>query len=350
LNSQPGTPENPTPGMKKKIFLFSIAIIALLGVFVGWKFLGPTVHAPDKKFFFISTGESFDSMRSSLVDEKIITSGTWFDWTSQILDFKTPKPGRYEIKRGMNLLGLVRMLKNGRQTPVNFVITKLRTKEALASRIGNAFECDSAHMMNFLNSPDSLRNFGLDTSTAMAAAMPFTYTIKWNTTPSSIFEHFITAYKTFWTPERKQKAASLGLTQTQVATLASIIEEETNAQSDKPNVASVYLNRIARGMPLQADPTVKFALKNFNLKRILSGHLQIQSPYNTYINKGLPPGPICTPSLETIDAVLDSPKTDYLYFVANSNFDGTHIFTTNYAEHMKYAKLYQQELNKRNIK
>jgi len=111
----------------------------------------------------------------------------------------------------------------------------------------------------------------------------------------------------------------------------------------------VYLNRLSKGMPLQADPTLKFALKNFGLKRILNEHKTVQSPYNTYTNKGLPPGPICTPALETIDAVLDSPKTDYLYFVANSNFDGTHIFTTNYSEHMKFARIYQQELNKRNI-
>jgi UPF0755 protein len=250
----------------------------------------------------------------------------------------------------MSLVGLVRMLKNGQQTPVSFVITRLRTKETLASRVGNAFECDSLQMISFLNSADSLREYGLDTNTVMAAAMPYTYKIKWNTTPGRIFREFHTAYKTFWTEDRKQKAQNLGLSPLQVSTLASIIDEETNAKTDKPNVASVYLNRMAKGMPLQADPTVKFAMRNFGLKRILKGHLQTNSPYNTYINKGLPPGPICTPDIETIDAVLDSPKTDYIYFVASSAFDGTHIFTTNYNDHLKYARIYQQELNKRNIK
>jgi len=132
----------------------------------------------------------------------------------------------------------------------------------------------------------------------------------------------------------------------QVFTLASIIDEETNNEIDRPKIASVYINRLAKNMPLQADPTVKFGLKDFGLKRILYGHTQTPSPYNTYLNTGLPPGPICTPQAETIDAVLNAPKTDYLYFVANSTFDGTHVFTSDYDDHMKYARLYQAALTK----
>jgi len=334
--------------MKKTVFII-LALVALIVVFAGWKFFGPTVHVPKEKYFFVSTGANYKDLKKSLHDQDIVSGGQWFDWAAQIIGFNAVKPGRYEIKKGMSLTGLVRMLKNGRQSPVNLVITKLRTKENLASKVGNSFECDSAQMILFLNNQDSLKEYGLDSETAMAAAMPFTYTIKWNTTPRRIFDQFYAAYKTFWTTERKKKADSLGFNPAQVSTLASIIEEETNASSDKPLIASVYLNRLSKGMPLQADPTLKFALKNFALKRILNEHKTVQSPYNTYSNKGLPPGPICTPALETIDAVLDSPKTDYLYFVANSNFDGTHIFTTNYTEHMKYARIYQQELNKRNI-
>jgi UPF0755 protein len=220
----------------------------------------------------------------------------------------------------------------------------------LADKIGSAFECDSLQMISFLNNNDSLISYGLDSNTAMSAVMPLTYDVKWNTTPGKLFQQFYTAYKTFWTPERKQKAEKLGLTPIGVSTLASIIDEETNSAIDRPKIASVYLNRISLGMPLQADPTLKFALKNFGLKRLLNEHKEVVSPYNTYSNKGLPPGPICTPQIETIDAVLDSPKTDYLYFVANSDFSGNSIFTTNLTDHMKYARLYQQELNKRNIK
>jgi UPF0755 protein len=230
------------------------------------------------------------------------------------------------------------------------VITKIRTKESLAQKTGASFECDSLQMISFLNNPDTLKHYSLDTNTVMAAVMPLTYEIKWNTTPQKIFQQFFAAYKNFWTEERKQKAQRLNLTPFEVSTLASIIDEETNSPDDRPNIASVYLNRIAKGMPLQADPTVKFALKDFGLRRIYESQTRTQSPYNTYVNKGLPPGPICTPAIETIDAVLDSPKTDYLYFVANSDFSGTHIFSSNYTDHMKYAHLYQEELNKRNVK
>lgn len=336
--------------MKKKIIFSVLAVIVLVAGFVAWNFFGPTVHSPEKKYFYIHTGETFEGVKDSLTSQKIISGETWFNRASKAIGYNKVRPGRYEIKKGMSLTGLVRMLKNGQQSPVNFVITKIRTKEVLASKVGDAFECDSTQMINFLNSPDSLKEYGLDTNTAMAVAMPLTYTIKWNTTPSAIFKQFHIAYETFWTNERKQKAEILGISPVQVSTLASIIDEETNSKTDKPNVASVYLNRIAKGMPLQADPTLKFALKSFGLKRLYDGHKRTVSPYNTYMNKGLPPGPICTPQVETIDAVLDSPKTDYLYFVANTSFDGTHTFTTNYADHMKYARLYQQELNKRNIK
>jgi len=336
--------------MKKRVALIILALVLMVFCFALWKFLGPTVHTPREKFFFVSTGDTYEGVKENLNELKIMSGETWFDWTARMIGYKTVRPGRYEIKKGMSLVNLVRMLKNGAQTPVNLVITKLRTKESLASKVGNSFECDSTQMIRFLNDRDSLKLYGLDSNTAMAAPMPFTYTIKWNTTPRKIFDHFYAAYKTFWTEERKKKADSLGFSPAEVSTLASIIDEETNSATDKPFVASVYLNRLAKGMPLQADPTLKYAMRNFELKRILNGHKNVQSPYNTYANKGLPPGPICTPALETIDAVLDSPKTDYLYFVANSTFDGTHVFTTNYAEHMKYARLYQEELNKRNIK
>ena len=336
--------------MKRKIILGLLLLLVLIGSFIAWQFLGSTLHSPEKKYFYVPTGQNIEGVKADLREQKIVGTPTWFSWAAKMIGYEKVKPGRYEIKKGMSVVGLVRMLKNGQQSPVNFVITKLRTKESLASRIGSSFECDSTQFIQFLNNNDSLREYGFDTTTMMAAAMPFTYTIKWNTTPQTIFQHFNTAYKNFWNDERKQKASGLGLTPIQVSTLASIIEEETNSKTDKPNVASVYLNRISKGMPLQADPTVKFALRNFGIRRVLRGHLTTPSPYNTYIHKGLPPGPICTPSLETIDAVLNSPKTDYIYFVANSAFDGTHIFTTNYADHMKYAKLYQQELNKRNIK
>jgi UPF0755 protein len=181
----------------------------------------------------------------------------------------------------------------------------------------------------------------------MAIVMPYTYNLNWNSTPEKIFEQFYTAYKKFWTDKRKAKADSLHLSLLQISSLAAIVDEETNKKDDKLNIASTYLNRVRTGMKLQADPTVKFAMKNFALKRVLSVHLKTDSPYNTYMYAGIPPGPICTPTPETIDAVLNAPKTDYLFFVASHKFDGSSVFTTNLADHSKYARLYQQELTRR---
>jgi UPF0755 protein len=330
--------------MKRKFVFGILAVLLFAGAFIAWKFFGPAVSTPSGEFFYIKTGSTYADVRRSLVEQKFLNSTTWFDITSKALRYQQIKPGRYKVKKGMNMVNLVRMLRNGSQARVNFVITRIRTKEILAGRVGRLFECDSLDMIRFLNSQDSLRPFGLDSNTVMAVAMPLTYTLNWNNTAGRIFRQWHNAYENYWTEERKQQAAKLGLTPVEVVTLASIIEEESNKKEDKPNIASVYLNRIEKGMPLQADPTVKFALKDFELRRILKGHTQTISPYNTYMNKGLPPGPICTPSFETIESVLESPKTEYLYFVANSTFDGSHIFTTNYEDHMKYARLYQQEL------
>lgn len=330
--------------MKKKIVFGVLAVLVLIIAFFGMKFFGSAVSTPSGEFFYIKTGATYDDVKNELVEKKYIGSATWFNLASKALGYKNVKPGRYKLEKGMSIMKLVRKLRAGDQTPVNLVITKMRTKENLASRVGKLYECDSAAMMAFLNNNDSLQRFKLDTNTAMAAAMPLTYSINWNTTPGKIFAQLHKAYEIFWDPRRKQRASNLKLTPEQVVTLASIIEEETTKKTDKPNIASTYLNRIEKNMPLQADPTVKFAMKDFGLKRILNVHLKTESPYNTYINKGLPPGPICTPSAETIDAVLNAPKTEYLYFVANSNFDGTHIFTTNYDDHLKFAREYQKAL------
>ena len=330
--------------MKRKLVFGILAVVIFAAAFVAWKFFGPAVNTPSGEFFYIKTGSDYATVKKELTRQKFLDAGTWFDYTSRILKYQQVKPGRYKLKKGMSVVNLVRMLRNGNQAPLNFVITKIRTKEALAGRVGKMFECDSLQMIHFLNNADSLRPFGFDSNTVMAVVMPLTYTMKWNTTAGRIFRQWNTSFQQFWTDERRQKAKNLGLTAIEATTLASIIEEETNKATDKPNIASVYLNRINRGMPLQADPTVKFALKDFELRRILKGHTQTNSPYNTYVNKGLPPGPICTPSSATIEAVLNTPQTSYLYFVANSNFDGSHIFTSNYEEHMKYARLYQQEL------
>jgi UPF0755 protein len=330
----------------KKIILIVLAILILVAAFSAWKIFGPAAHQPDGKFFYIKTGLTYNDVTNDLVKNKIIGGKKWFYFVANRLSYQIIKPGKYEIKKGMSLFNLVRMLKNDRQTPVDLTIIKFRTKEDLARKIGREFETDSLQMISFLNDNDSLKHYGLDTNTWACAIIPNTYTYFWNSTPAKIFSKLYEESEKFWTKEKKQRAADLGLNSCEVYTLASIIEEETNMKADKGNMASVYLNRLHHDMPLGADPTIKFAMKQFGLTRIYENYLLYPSPYNTYKNKGLPPGPICTPSVETINEVLNSPKTDYFYFVAKSDFSGAHIFTTNYEEHKKYAKLFAEAQDK----
>jgi UPF0755 protein len=331
--------------MKKKLGFIALAVLIVVAFFL-WKIFGPSLKQPEGKFLYIHTGATYNAVTTELVNQKIISKTAWFNLVAKTLKYKTVRPGKYEIKKGMSVFNLIRMLKNGRQSPVDLVIIKFRTKEEFAGRIGKEFETDSLQMISFLNNSDSLQHYNLDTSTWAFAIIPDTYRYFWNSTPTKIFSKLYASSQNFWTEEKKQKLKENNLTPVQAYTLASIIEEETNEKNDKGNIASVYINRLAQGISLQADPTIKFAMKDFGLKRIYEKYLTTPSPYNTYLNKGLPPGPICTPSVETLNEVINAPKTNYIYFVANSDLNGSSVFTSSYDEHLKYAKLYQQALNK----
>jgi UPF0755 protein len=329
-----------------KVILIFILIVALIFIYGAWNVFGPTVHNPDKKFLYVKTGSNYQNVKDNLVKNKMIKNTFWFDKIAKYADYpEKVKAGKFKVADGMSLYHLVKMLRSGKQFPVNLVITKLRTKEDLAKKIAGKFETDSSTVIDFLNNDDSLKQFDVDSNTVMTDVIPNTYTYTWNTSIKNIFKKLYAEEQKFWNEERKQKAERLNLTPKQVYTLASIVEEETNKQEDKGKIASVYINRLKKGMKLAADPTVKFALRDFGLKRIYHKHLEFPSPYNTYLNTGLPPGPICTPSIKTIDAVLNSPQTDYLFFVARSDFSGYSDFASNYRQHEIYAKAYQQALD-----
>lgn len=256
------------------------------------------------------------------------------------------KPGKYEIKKGDNAYKIVRMLRNGKQAEMRLVINKLRLKEDLARLISKQFSTDSATVMNFITSTDSLQRFGVDTTQFLSIIIPDTYIFYWNTPLPRILGKLKDNSDLFWQKNnRSEKAAAKGLSREEIYTLASIVEEETNFDSDKGNIASVYLNRLDKGMMLQACPTIKYAMKDFSITRIYEKYLTNPSPYNTYQRKGLPPGPICTPSVKTLDQVLNAPSTNYLFFVAKSDFSGYHHFSADYAEHNFYAKQYQRALD-----
>jgi UPF0755 protein len=332
--------------MKKKIILGTLLVLLLTAGFVAWQIFGPTVSSPEGKYFYIRTGSDYATVKTSLVDQKVISGTFFFDLIAKQIKYPDKvKAGRYQIKNGMSLLRLLRMLRSGNQSPVNFVIPKLRTKEDLSQKVASGFECDSAAFSRALNNPESLHKYHLDSNTIMTAVIPNTYNILWNTPAEKILKKLFDEKEKFWNEERLAKARALNLSPEQVYTMASIVEEETNAAEDKGKIASVYINRMQMGMKLQADPTVKFAMKDFGLKRIMEKHLFYNSPFNTYQNPGLPPGPICTPSIKTIDAVLNAPQTNYIYFVAKPEFNGLSNFASTYEEHLVFAKAYQQALD-----
>jgi UPF0755 protein len=338
----------------RSIVRFVFLIIVIAGVLGVWRFLGSNTNfTQDQKSFYIKTGSTFDDVIAGLEQQSILKNPGSFEWLAKKISYENNiHPGRYVISQGASIYKVLRLLNSGKQTAVDFVITKLRTKEDLAQKIGENFECDSATFMNLINNNDSLTKYNLDTNTVMTAIIPNTYDIYWNTSPYKLFRKLYNEQEKFWNDDRKEKAKALDLSTKQVYTLASIIEEETNVTADKPSIASVYLNRLKTGMRLEADPTIKFALHDFGLKRIYKGYIDscAGSPYNTYTNKGLPPGPICTPSSKTIDAVLNAASTDYLYFVAKPDFSGQSNFTGSYAQHLLNKKLYVAFLDSLQIK
>lgn len=334
--------------MWKKLLLGVFVIGLIVGIFIGWRFfMGNTGFEEKSKFLYLPTGKAnFQELMKNLDTGKFVRNPGSFEFVANRMDLdKYLRPGRYEIRKGMSLFAIARLLRNGTQSPVNLVITKLRTKEQLAGLVGRKFETDSTAMLEFLNDEDTLRKYGLDSNTVMTSVFPNTYTYLWNSGPSTLFTKLYAEYKKVWTDERKRLAQERGLTPASAYTLASIIEEETNLKDDKGNMASVYLNRIKKGIRLGADPTVKFALRDFSLKRIYEKHTAVESPYNTYRVYGLPPGPICTPTLETLDEVLHSPNTNYLFFVAKADLSKRHVFTETYADHLKYAREYHKALD-----
>ncbi|GAC1381485.1 MAG: endolytic transglycosylase MltG [Ginsengibacter sp.] len=331
--------------MRKPVVIFIFIAILLFG-FTAWELFGPSAENDKTKYFYIPTGSDYSEVRKELTQQHILKSTFFFDQLAKYSGYHNKvKPGKYKVTGGMSVFNLLRMLRSGRQSPVNLVISKLRTKEDFAKKLGDNFEFDSTTASKFLYSKDSLSKYDLDSNTVLTAVIPNTYTMQWNTSMGKVFNKLYTQEMKFWNNDRKQKAKQQNLSPTQAYILASIVEEETNKASDKSKIASVYLNRLNANMKLAADPTVRYAMRDFSLKRIYNKYLSYPSDYNTYQNKGLPPGPICTPSIKTIDAVLDAPKTSYLFFVAKADFSGYSNFASSYQEHEIYAKQYQAALD-----
>lgn len=257
--------------------------------------------------------------------------------------------GRYATGEGISSLRLMRNLRGRHQAPVHLVIPITNTPEIMAGKLATIIEPDSATLVHTFRDSRILADMGLDDATLPCLFLPNTFEIYWDIEPRTLMYKLKKAYDAFWTPIRRQQARAAGLTPNEVITLASIVEKESQNNNERPMIAGMYLNRLRQGMKLQADPTVKFALKDFGLRRIMHGHLTVNSPYNTYRYEGLPPGPICNPSVAAIEAVLNYTKHSYIYMCAKEDFSGTHNFATTYAEHTANARRYAEALNQRGI-
>ena len=260
------------------------------------------------------------------------------------------REGAFKVTAGMSPFMAARRIKNGMQDGIRFTFNNVRTIDEWTQRWGNTFMAGSDAMRKALKDSAVCARYGKTPQTIACLLMPDTYEFYWNITPDKMLDRMFDYYNEFWTGDRKAKAQRLGLTPDEVATVASIVEEETSKADERGKVARLYLNRYQLGMRLQADPTVKFALGDFSIKRITVPMTQINSPYNTYRVNGLPPGPIRLPEKSTIDAVLDAPQHDYLYMCARADFSGYHDFTRDYSSHLDNAHRYQAALNARGIK
>ncbi len=326
---------------------FSVLLTSFTFYFYQAFFGANTLVDKDESFMLkIPRGADFNQVRDSLLHNEVIQDVVTFSFVAKVMKYQeNVKPGRFEIPPRLSNRELVGLLRLGRQTPVNITFNNVRTQEDLAEKITSKLEMEKEEFLAMLEDTENLQKFGFEPTTIMAMFIPNTYEVYWNLTPSALFDRMYQEYNRFWSDERKEKASSIGISPKEVATLASIVQAETSKRDEQPKVAGVYLNRLHRNMPLQADPTLVFALGDFSIKRVLNVHKEIESPYNTYKYTGLPPGPINLPDIPALDAVLNYQEHNYLYFCAKEDFSGYHAFATNLKDHMNNARRYQNALN-----
>ena len=337
---------------KKKFYIIPIVICLLaIAAVVAYYLTGSFSRSEQREYVYIDDNDNLDSVTAklapiaseqALLSFKIISRHTGYD--------KNIRSGRYVIEPDEGTISVLRKLKNGHQEPMRLTIPESRTTDRLAGAIGRKLMMDSLSLSILLKDSTFCAAQGFDTTTIVSMFVPNTYEVYWNTSIENLMSRMKKEHDKFWNKSRMAKASALGLSPEEVCTLASIIDEETSNNAEKPMIARMYLNRLAKGMPLQADPTVKFALKDFALKRIYHNMLNTDSPYNTYRYAGLPPGPIKVASVAGVEAVLNPASHSYLYMCAKEDFSGTHNFAATYQEHLKNASKYSKALNERGIK
>ena len=360
IKIQTTLPKEKRKAKRKRGKFTILLVLGILTVFTlafgYWLYktvMSPNVQTAGGKevVIYIPTGSNFGQVENLLSEARFLINEKSFYWVAQKKDYpENIRPGRYVVKDGMSNNQLVNMLRGGLQSPVKVTFNNIRDVDMLAGRIATQIEADSASISNLLHNQNYINQLGFNNQTIPALFLPDTYEFYWNTDAEGFVVRMFQEYNKFWNEERKQKAQSKGLTPIQVSTLASIVNKETNLSDEMPRVAGVYLNRLKNNWLLQADPTLVFAWDDYSIRRVLDRHKEIESPYNTYKYIGLPPGPICIPSIAAIKAVLDAEDHNYFYFCAKEDFSGYHNFAKTLTEHNRNAIKYQQALNQRGIK
>ena len=335
----------------KKYYLVPI-FLCLIGLvfFLYYYFFTGFTHSTTTQYLYIDDDDTADSVYTKLKDVGSQHGATAVATLLRHIDYENSlRTGRYEVKSDVGVIELFRRLKNGQQTPLMLTIPESRTMEKLAAALSKRIMLDSATIVSAFTDSAFCSAIGYTTQTIPALFVPNTYEVYWDISIEKLAERMKREHDAFWNYERMHKAEAIALSPNEVATLASIIDEETANNAEKPMIAGMYLNRLKENMPLQADPTVKFALGDFAIKRVRHGMLTTDSPYNTYKYEGLPPGPIKIASIKGIDAVLNRVSHNYLYMCAKEDFSGTHNFAATYNEHLKNAARYAKALNERGI-
>lgn len=339
----------------KNIFIIIAVVILLIAAFVlpklYFKYFANNIKVTEKVYLYIPTGATYQQLTDSIAKGDFLKKPEYFYSLASDRELQTKvKPGKYAVLPGMTNRALVNMLIAGNQEPVDLSFRDVRLKENFAKMVSKKLEFDSASLMNLLDSSAFVAEYGFTKDNVYTMFIPNSYQMFWNTSAKDFFIRMNKEYTNFWTPERLKKAEELKLSPQQVTILASIVDAEALVDKEMPTIAGLYLNRLRRGIKLEADPTVIFANNDFTIRRVLNRHLTKESPYNTYRNYGLPPGPIMMPSINAIDATLNPVNHNYIYMCAKEDFSGYHNFASTLSEHLVNARKFQEALNKRNIK
>jgi UPF0755 protein len=332
------------------LYIVTVYIIAY-SAYAGYRiFFWEKVDAYQKTSLYIPSNSSIEEAVDSLLSTKIIKNPAKFLRHIRLSEYSAVKGGHYVVQKNTTYRKLVAMLCLGQQTPVNLVISgAIRTKYRLAGVLAKQIEADSVSLLNVFDDSTFLKDLGFTPDNSILLFMPNTYNVYWNRDVKQLFKDMKREYDKYWTSSRLEKLKSLSLTREEVMILASIIVEESSKYDEYPNIAGVYINRLRKKMPLQADPTVKYALNDFSIRRVLTVHTEFDSPYNTYKHSGLPPGPICIPDIRAVDAVLNYSQHEYLYFCATDDFSGYHVFAKTLQQHNQNASAYRSALNSKRI-